>query len=234
MGIDDVDGDFKKARAFLLTYSTLILILWYFSVDLKGFNFLGVAIEIRDNVENVHLVAALGNLYFLIRFFQKAPSGSFKLDSDMVSVFESALKTVAPYVYMRMLYSSMVEVSGIDGVRGKFRKFEKDVTMGHQLADTGSSVLKYIYYRNPERAKRVELSMSVAFLYFRDGVERIGQVKGKRIVPGVALILFCRIYAFIKGSLITAWFTDYILPVLYALASIAVSFLAWWQVNHVL
>ena len=229
----DVESDFKKSRAFLLTYSTLLLLLWYFSVDLRTFSFLGVSIGIRDNIQNVHLVAALGNLYFLIRFFQKSPRGCFKFNEDMVSVFESALKTITPHAYVRRLTAAMYESTGQAGDDIKLLKIHKQVTMGHQLSDDNPSILKYIYYRDPELAKRTELSIDISFVFITDGKEQLRDLRNELIVPNIYLVRICQIYTLVKGSFVTSWFTDYILPVFYALLAIALFINAWWQRNSI-
>ncbi len=234
MSIEDVDGDFKKARAFLLAYSTLILLLWYFSVDLRAFSFLGVPIGIRDNIKNVHLVAAIGNAYFLLRFFQKTPKGSFKLNEEMITVFEGTLKAVVPYAYMFRLHSWMLPDEKVGKIAIQYRTLEKRVTMGHQLSKGRTSILGYLYYGNSNLAQRVELSIDLAFVYIKDGAKHIGRVVDKRIIPAYTLVLICQAYAFVKGSLTTSWFTDYILPILYALAAIGVFINTWWRINHVL
>lgn len=203
MSIDDVDGDFKKARAFLLAYSTLILLLWYFSVDLRAFSFLGVPIGIRDNIKNVHLVAAIGNAYFLLRFFQKAPKGSFKLNDDMITVFENTLKSVVPYAYIFKLHSWILPSEGAEKINIKYRTLEKNVTMGHQLTQGRTSILGYLYYGNSNLAQRVELSIDLAFVYIKGDEQHIGRVHDKRIIPAYTLVLICQAYAFVKGSFTT-------------------------------
>ena len=234
MSIDDVDGDFKKARAFLLAYSTLILLLWYFSVDLRAFSFLGVPIGIKDNIKNVHLVAAIGNAYFLLRYFQKAPKGSFKLSDEMIVVFEDTLKALVPYAYISRLNSLMRSVVDSKDARIEYRTLEKKVTMGHQLSKDQTSIINFWHWGNAELARRVEVSIDLGFMYVKDGHTHIGRVVDKRIIPAYALVLICQTYAFVKGSLTTSWFTDYILPILYALAAIGVFVSTWWRINHVL
>ncbi|MBH3370615.1 hypothetical protein I5R92_25310 [Pseudomonas carnis] len=234
MSIEDVDGDFKKARAFLLAYSTLILLLWYFSVDLRAFSFLGVPIGIKDNIKNVHLVAAIGNAYFLLRYFQKAPKGSFKLSDEMIVVFEDTLKALVPYAYISRLNSLMRSVVDSKDARIEYRTLEKKVTMGHQLSKDRTSIINFWYWGNADLARRVEVSIDIGFMYAKDGHKQVGRVEDERIIPAYTLVLICQAYAFVKGSLTTSWFTDYILPVIYALAAIGVFLNAWWRINHVL
>ena len=234
MSIDDVDSDFKKARAFLLAYSTLILLLWYFSVDLRAFSFLGVPIGIKDNIKNVYLVAAIGNAYFLLRYFQKAPKGSFKLSDEMIVVFEDTLKALVPYAYISRLNSLMRSVVDSKDARIEYRTLEKKVTMGHQLSKDRTSIINFWYWGNADLARRVEVSIDIGFMYAKDGHKQVGRVEDERIIPAYTLVLICQAYAFVKGSLTTSWFTDYILPVIYALAAIGVFLNAWWRINHVL
>lgn len=229
----DVESDFKKSRAFLLTYSTLLLLLWYFSVDLRTFSFLGMSIGIRDNIQNVHLVAALGNLYLLIRFLQKSPKGCFKLNEDMISVFESALKKIAPYIYISRLGDAMLKSIGQVGSDIKPLKVHKQVTMGHQLSDNHPSILKFLQHRNPELAKLTELSFDISFSFIADKKEESHVIRNELIVPNIFLVRTCQAYALVKGSFTTSWFTDHILPIIYA--SLAIVFFAntWWQKNTV-
>jgi len=229
----DVESDFKKSRAFLLTYSTLLLLLWYFSVDLRAFSFLGVSIGIRDNVQNVNLVAALGDLYLLIRFFQKSPRGCFKPNDGMISVFESTLKSIVPHAYVKRLTAAMYKAAGIVGDDIKLLNIHKRVTMGHQISDNSSSILRYVYYRNPELAMRTELSIDISFSYNVDKKEHLHILRNELIVPNIFLVRICQLYTLIKGSFITSWFTDYILPVLYALLAIALFMNTWWQRNSI-
>jgi hypothetical protein len=228
----DVESDFKKARAFLLTYSTLLLLLWYFSVDLRTFSFLGVSIGIRDNIQNIHLVAALGNLYLLFRFYQKSPKGCFKPNEDMVSVFESALMKIAPYIYINKIHAAMQKSVGQNAGAAKFLKYQNQVTMAHQSADGRAPILKYYFYRNPELALRTEVSIDIAFSFVVDGKEHDRLIKNELIVPGFFLVCICQAYAFVKGSLTTSWFTDNILPMLYALVAIVLYVNTWWQKSN--
>lgn len=225
----DVESDYKKSRAFLLTYSTLLLLLWYFSVDLRAFSFLGMSIGIKDNIQNAHLVAALGNLYLLIRFLQKSPKGSFKLNEDMISVFESALKTIAPYIYISRLGAAMLKYAGQVGIDIKPLKVHKQVTMGHQLSDDYPSILKFLQYRNPELAKLTELSFDISFSFIADEKEKSHVIRNELIVPNVFLVRTCQTYALVKGSFTTSWFTDHILPMIYASLAIILFANTWWQ-----
>lgn len=229
----DVESDYKKSRAFLLTYSTLLLLLWYFSVDLRAFSFLGVSISIGDNIQNIHLIAALGNLYLLMRFFQKSPRDCFKPNDDMISVFESTLKTIAPHVYIRKLAAAMYKTTGQTDDNIKFLKIYKQVTMGHQLSGARPSILNYIQYRNPDLAIRTELSFDISFSFIANEKELSCIIREELIVPNIWLVRICQAYALVKGSFITSWFTDYIFPIAYALLAIVLFINTWWQKNTI-
>ena len=42
----DDEGDYKKARGFLFTYSCLVVGLWYFKAELTQFNLMGVTLAL--------------------------------------------------------------------------------------------------------------------------------------------------------------------------------------------
>jgi len=127
----------------------------------------------------------------------------------------------------------MYKTTGLTGEDIKLLKIHKQVTMAHQLSDYHPSILRYIHYRSPELAMRTELSIDVSFSCNVDDNEQSHVLRNELIVPNIFLVRACQIYALVKGSFITSWFTDYILPILYALLAIALFMNAWWQVNKV-
>ncbi|HCR1225958.1 TPA: hypothetical protein ONA20_005942, partial [Pseudomonas aeruginosa] len=67
------DGDFRKARGFLVTFSTLTILAWYFSADLTSFSILGAPLKIKENTEDIWLAVFLVNIYFILRYIQTTP-----------------------------------------------------------------------------------------------------------------------------------------------------------------
>ncbi len=236
----DVDSDFKKARAFLVTYSTLAMLLWYFSADLSSISILGNTVRLKENTNNAWLVASLINIYFLLRFIQKVPAGGFSPDDAMRLTADKILIWLA-----RRRYNSKV----VEHVKKSFDRIcgerpDRALTKIGNIRAVG--VMSYWRYLEENNKRVVGKGLTYRPLYnrrlvvFSVGFSYGGEYdKGDASTgdleveagPGVAFL--SRIFGFAKAGLLTPWFTDYILPVLYALASIAVSFLAWWQVNHV-
>ena len=59
MGSDFDDGSFKKSRSFLLVFSSLILVLWYFKAEMASLSILGNTIKFTANTDNIWLVLAV-------------------------------------------------------------------------------------------------------------------------------------------------------------------------------
>jgi hypothetical protein len=77
------------------------------------------------------------------------------------------------------------------------------------------------------------LSIDIAYSVVVDGKEHPRLISNELIVPGLFLVYFCQAYAFVKGSLTTSWFTDNILPILYALVAIVLYANTWWQKSNI-
>ncbi|MNE29803.1 hypothetical protein D3C80_1232940 [compost metagenome] len=127
----------------------------------------------------------------------------------------------------------MYESAGLAKDEVKLFKIYKQVTMGHQLSDDHSSFLKFIQYRSPELAKRTELSFDISFSFIAAGQEHTQIIRNELVVPNIFLVRACQLYALVKGSFTTSWFTDYILPALYALLAIILFVNTWWQRNAI-
>lgn len=237
----DVDSDFKKARAFLVTYSTLALLLWYFSADLSSISILGNTVKLKENTNHAWLVASFINVYFLLRFIQKVPAGSFAPDDAMRLSTDTALiwlsrkwydSTIVEYVDKK--FSAICDerpdrkLSDILSIRAQgampyWRQLEenrKKLIVGNSLVYTP------VYDRR-------SILFSVSFTFGTETDKGHSNGGSVEVSACSGLVFLSRVYGFAKAGLLTPWFTDYIVPVLYALASIAISLVAWWKVNHV-
>lgn len=67
------EGDFKKNRGMLLSFSSTLIALWFFGADLKTFSVLGTTVTFTQNTHHVWLVALVTTCYFILRFYQHSP-----------------------------------------------------------------------------------------------------------------------------------------------------------------
>jgi hypothetical protein len=85
------EGDFKKARGMLLSFSSILISLWFFGADLKSVSLFGTTIAFTQNTQHVWLVALAINSYFLLRFYQHSPNASYSENKIYQSTFEDFL-----------------------------------------------------------------------------------------------------------------------------------------------
>lgn len=71
------EGDFKKARGMLVSFSSLLIMLWFFGADLKSVSIFGTAVSFTQNTQHVWLVTLVINSYFLLRFYQQSPGVTY-------------------------------------------------------------------------------------------------------------------------------------------------------------
>lgn len=95
----DVDGDWKKARGFLVTFSAIVLLAWYFSADMSTISILGFSLKTRDNAEHIWAVIALVNTYFIFRYIQKIPVDKKFPDDATRAEFEKTLIKYSLKIY---------------------------------------------------------------------------------------------------------------------------------------
>lgn len=237
----DVDSDFKKARAFLVIYSTLAMLLWYFSADLSSISILGNTVKLKENTNNAWAVASLINIYFLLRFIQKVPAGGFspddamRLSTDGVLIwltrnqYKSEIVKHAEFIFSGISAGSDDESKSkiIDVQARGIMPYWKDYDVNKKKSRIGvlrSSLPTY---------DRKTVVFAVGFSYMTEQGVGYAPQTTKEFSASSWVRLVSQVYGFFKAGLLTPWFTDYIIPVLYALASIIVSLVAWWQVNHV-
>ncbi|WP_052512452.1 hypothetical protein [Pseudomonas fluorescens] len=85
------EGDFKKARGMLLSFSSILIAIWFFGADFKSMSVLGTKIAFTQNTQHIWLVALAINSYFLLRFYQHSPGTSYSDNKTYKNTFESFL-----------------------------------------------------------------------------------------------------------------------------------------------
>ncbi|WP_421534523.1 hypothetical protein [Pseudomonas marginalis] len=99
MGSDFDDGSFKKSRSFLLVFSSLILVLWYFKAEMASLSILGNTIKFTANTDNIWLVLAVAAVYFFFRYVQHLPPEWSKPSEQVNGIFTQTLIALSSRLY---------------------------------------------------------------------------------------------------------------------------------------
>jgi hypothetical protein len=231
----DTDSpDFNKARGFLIGYSLIVALLWFFGADLTQFKLMGNEIYLKENIRHVWLVIALINFYLWIRFLQRLPKRGLRFDEDMHLALDVALIKICRFFYKRRAFKYVAAKALEDG-EGTLVKLrmsgvlsyrdELEHERGRDHGPTGP--WDYFY---PYRAK---VWFSLVKVYHKDGKEITSHGgNGYEAIPSVSLYRAAVAYAFLKGVVGLTWFTDNIWPLLFGCLSTGIAVCKWWQVHH--
>jgi len=231
----DTDSpDFNKARGFLIGYSLVVALLWFFGADLTQFKLMGNEIYLKENIRHVWLVIAVINGYLLLRFFQRLPKRGLRFDESMHEALDAALIRVCVILHRRLAFKQAAS-DGVEKGEGKLVSLkmsgnlayrdELEHERGREFGPTGP--WDYVY---PYRAK-VWFSMNKVF-------DKNGQIisshggNSYEVVPSVTSYRVAVAYAFLKGVVGLTWFTDNVWPLLFGCLSTGIAVYKWWQVHH--
>lgn len=232
----DTDSpDFNKARGFLVGYSLVVVLLWFFGADLTQFKLMGNEIYLKENIRHVWLVIALINIYLWVRFLQRLPKRGLQFDEDMHLALDNALIKICRFFHKRRAFKE-VAAKAIENGEGRLVSLrmggvlsyrdELEHERGREHGPTGP--WDYFY---PYRAK---VWFSLIKVYDKDGNQVTSHGgNGYEAIPSVSLYRAAVIYAFIKGVVGLTWFTDNVWPLLFGFLSTGVAIFKWWQINSV-
>jgi hypothetical protein len=237
----DTDSpDFNKARGYLIGFSVVVLLLWYFGADLSSFKLLGNEIKLNENIKNVWLVLAVINLYLCFRFYHRMPAGSFRFDVAMHGLYDSSLVSLSKFVYKKQMKKRALEYVE-DGVEGtpeiKMVKFGasgkmtylKRVPKQSEVSEKDTvAIIKDMPYSH-----RNEIRFSLYSTSLVNGAEHYSIDKFYMLTPHRLLAYVVKGYVFVKGALLSPWFADHIVPFILGVFAICVAIFKWWQINHV-
>ncbi|HBN8499161.1 hypothetical protein V1O62_28065 [Pseudomonas aeruginosa] len=223
------DGDFRKARGFLVTFSTLTILAWYFSADLTSFSILGAPLKIKENTEDIWLAVFLVNIYFILRYIQTTPDPLLEQHNkiidylheylikftisenrnEIIDIAKSSCETGPP----KGAKLVKPKPKGIMAFRVE-KKSELDVIFENGL----------IGRRPPDYRVRIDIPY-----IFRMETGSLGQATGTFIIkhPSKITIYRARVLSTIKGSFLTPWFTDKLFPIALSLFSASISIINW-------
>jgi len=233
--VHEVDSpDYNKSRGFLIGFSLLILLLWFFGVDITKFKIMGSQLELHRNGEYVWLVVALINAYLLLRFYQRLPERALKPDAAMHKLFDECLVSMCSRLYRRdAIRFAQKEMEEDEGVPVRILKLRMGGLLSYheeiEKVQSDQYGAKHPWsYSYPERA---EVSYFLTKVYMR-GEQRVTSSGGRcyEVTPHRYVYIIIFLYAFIKGMAGKPWFTDNFCPLLLGVVSVAVAIAEWLQV----
>ncbi|MEW5713896.1 hypothetical protein AB1462_16240 [Pseudomonas sp. SB113] len=234
----DDEGDFKKARGFLLTYSALVLALWYFGADLTQFKLMGNEVQLHQRTNSAWLVLAVVNIYFWVRCYQRVPHLGLYFDKPMNDFYDTALVWIAIKLKLKRRYlrkdaeerfaknnipsRSMHIIS-----YGVETTVQRDLNEDQQRNGDEAPSLHQI-----SRKARVKMKFSVAYAIQENGQPT--SITGSWALnhePEAFLTWPVKAFAIARGAFITPWFTDHIAPLVLGGISTSFALWKWCEVN---
>lgn len=232
----DVDSpDFNKARGFLIGYSLVVVLLWFFGADLTKFKLMGNEVDLYKHTQHVWGVIALINVYLWFRFFQRLPKRALRFDERMHDLLDGCLVSACRLLHKRKAFRREAKMlADEDG-----SKLDRLVMDGHlpyrveMEQKEGAGTYDPLHPWNYSYPKRAQVDFSLTKYSIHEGrtVTGIGG-NGYQARPSRAeyrVIVTC---AFLKGAVCHSWFSDNIGPLLFGAISSLVAAVHWWQVNH--
>ena len=229
------DEDWRKARGFLITFSFDTLLAWYFSADLGKLPIAGASLTIKANAEDVWLVIAAVNIYFILRCIQKFPPEKKLPDNATREGFEKTLIWLTDLVY-RDYYVRYIEM--------KNREFPAQRKSRHTtiIEILPRSMMLYKFdlanqdensplYQQADQLRLLHgntIRVSLPYSYeSNDGESGVSSGYNLDLTPNLYTILFAKIVGWPRGLIFTPWMTDYIFPLLLGLGSTAAALYTW-------
>lgn len=232
--------DFKKARSYLIGFSSVVLLLWYFGADLSAFKLLGNEIKLKENVQNVWMVLAGINAYLWVRLYQRTPEGSFRFDIAMHDLYEKTLIDVMKRLQKKQMRTHVLEQieqspDTVEGEvklvgftpKGKMTYLTRPTPPGREAPD------RLTVIRSMPPAYRNEINYGF-YIRYTVGSSEHHQQGGQGFVtsPSNWVARLVKWYVFARGAIVSPWFFDHVTPFLLGSASIGAALFKWYQINH--
>ncbi|HCF1530347.1 hypothetical protein HPT09_18200 [Pseudomonas aeruginosa] len=227
------DGDFRKARGFLVTFSTLAILAWYFSVDLTSFSMLGVPLRLKENTDDIWLAISLVNIYFILRYIQTIPDPLFKQYEKIIDYFHA-------YLIKFTISENFKEIIDIAKKSCEIGP-PKNVTLVEPkprgimaFKMTERSELDNIFEFGLTKRRPPDYRVRIDIPYvFSMKTGSLGEASGTFIIknPRKITIYRARLLSTIKGSFLTPWFTDKLFPIILSILSSSLSIKNWINIT---
>lgn len=232
----DDEGDFKKARGFLLTYSALVLALWYFGADLTQFKLMGNEVQLHQRTSSAWLVLAVVNIYFWFRCYQRVPRLGLYFDEPMNDLYDEALVWTA-LKFNRKTLNKLAQQSFSE----TYSPSEKMYITSYGGKATARDTVERDKQRNgPEayhlhelsRADRTKISLSAGYLNVHTEKWLPPAGYGRCNYRPTAFFTW-PVKAFVigRGAFVTPWFTDHIAPLVLGGISTSLALWKWCHMN---
>ncbi|MEG8203862.1 hypothetical protein SE916_11005 [Pseudomonas sp. 5FOS] len=231
--------DFNKARSYLIGFSTVVLLLWYFGADLSTFKLLGNEIKLKENVQNVWMVLAGINTYLWVRLYQRTPEGSFRFDLAMHELYDKTLVAVMRRLQKKQMRSHAMKLitrtpGTVEGKvnllsfnpKGKMTYADRQPPPGAEPPD------KLTVIRKLDSNTRNEIRYTF-YIHYTVGNSDHHQHGGEAFTttPSGLVARLVKWYVFARGAIVSPWFFDHVTPFLLGCMSIGVALFNWYQIN---
>jgi len=233
--------DFNKARSYLIGFSTITMLLWYFGADLSTFTLLGNEVKLKENANDVRMVLGVINAYLWLRLYQRTPAGSLRFNLEMHELYESNLISTMKFLKKgEMRRHALQMIKEAPRVGNATTKLIKFTPRGKMAYDTSSSIIpqehptnKLEVIRKLSNESRNEIDYSF-YIYCKVN-ENDSHISGGQILtvtPRSPITMAVKLYTFAKGSLVSPWLFDHVAPLILGALSTGVAFSKWWQINY--
>lgn len=233
----DDEGDFKKARGFLLTYSALVLSLWYFGADLTQFILMGNEIKLHQRTDSAWLVLAMVNIYFWFRYYQRVPHLGLYLDGPMNELYDESLVWVAVRLKRRALTKLGEEQLVSNGTQS-----QKIGSAFYSGEATGRSTVEENQQHHGDeapdlhqitRAARAHMNLQAQFQVVENGLSDPYRTLFAQLnyEPSALITWPVKAFVILRGAFVTPWFTDHIAPLVMGGVSITLALWKWFDMN---
>lgn len=221
------EGDFRKARGMLLSFSSLLIALWFFGADLKTVSVLGTKVAFTQNLQHVWLVALVADAYLMLRFYQHSPGVKYADNTVYRHSFESCLIFI-----MRHIKADAVRKA----LAGRME------SQGAQVSENVRPDITKVRHRTVVNStEKRRLSRGVGqIVTFHVRCSYCDEVSPElRLSPEIEIGCSCpywvvciaTYYARIPANLKTSHGTEYALPYLWAGIALAICLMKWLKAN---
>ncbi|WP_392522447.1 hypothetical protein [Pseudomonas sp. YQ_5] len=233
--VDSLDDgrDFNKARGFLLTYSALVLALWYFGADLTQFKLMGNEVQLHQRTNSVWLVLAVLNAYFWFRCYQRIPPAGLHFDKAMDGLYEASLRWVALTLSRRQLKKKIVsEVAKRSSAGAAFKILSYATQLSYRPTRDLSKRQRGVGIKSRIFLHEYRVSVYLIAKYQYKSDERWLDGEGVEYrVMNILITWPIKVFIVLRGAFITPWFTDHVAPLLLGFFSTAFALWKWYGIN---
>lgn len=233
----DDEGDFKKARGFLLTYSALVLTLWYFGADLTQFKLMGNEIKLEHRTESTWLILAIVNIYFWFRYYQRVPNLALHFDEPMNNLYDTALvwsalwwKRLALNKEVQKNFHRNYKSEGTIQMEPPIGEAPARLTVRRKVEANWQTALNLHQISRAERTKMI-LRRSYAHTKADRHTDKNAGSGYLEYEPTALFTWSVKAFVIIRGIFITPWFTDHVAPLVLGGISTMLAVCKWYAIN---